>query len=143
MGAIRRLSLVTGIVAVLFAATVARAQDYKGAFTLPIDVQWANAKLPAGNYTFVLDTAKSPHLATIRGEKATAMVMASRGVDPATRGRSELVLIRVGNQGYVRQLRLVESGQAFNYGPSAPKETFLAQGPVLIQRIPVRVSSGM
>ena len=143
MGATRRLSVAAGIVAVLLAATVARAEEYKGAFTLPIEVQWANAKLPAGDYTFVIDTAMFPRLATIRGEKATARVMPSRGVGAAASGHSELVLIRVGNQGYVRQLRLVEAGQAFNYGPSAPRETFLAQGPVLIQRIPVRVSSGM
>ncbi|MBI1939888.1 MAG: hypothetical protein HYS33_00110 [Acidobacteria bacterium] len=142
MGTIRRLSLAAGIVAMLFAASVARAEEYRGTFTLPIEVRWGNATLPPGDYTFVLEADKFPQLATIRGEKTAAMVMPTRGAGPATSGKSALILIRAGNQGFVRQLRLVEAGLAFNYGPPLPKGRLLAQGPELIQRIPVRVSSG-
>lgn len=141
MNRIRTLSLALGILAVLFASTAARAEKYKGTFTLPFEVSWGAATLPPGDYSFALDTDKGPHTVTVRGPNEAAMVMPS-GKEGAKSGSSALVLIRTGNRGIVRQLRLVEAGQAFNYGPEEPRGRFIAQRPELLQRIPVYVSAG-
>jgi hypothetical protein len=137
MVSIRRLSAVLGVLAVLFAAHAAKAENFRGTFTLPIEVHWGGATLPPGEYTFNLDTAQFHSIATIRGEKQAVMVMPNRGVEKARTGSSVLILTRVGNQGFVRQLRLVEAGLAYNYAPAGPKGRLIAQGPELIQRIPV------
>ncbi len=141
MSGVRRLSLAAGVVAILLAAGAARAEKHRGTFTLPVEVYWGQATLPPGDYTFVLDTGKSSCLATIRGEKTAVMVMPAQGTEIIKSGKSALILIREGNRGFVRQLRLVEAGQAFNYAPPRPKGRLLAQGPELVQLIPVRVSS--
>lgn len=142
MVSIQRLSTVLGILAVLFAANTAKAETFRGKFTLPIEVHWGGATLPPGEYTFKLDTAQYHSIATIRGENKAVMVMPNRGTEKARSGQSVLVLTRIGNRGFVRQLRLVEAGVAFNYAPAGPQGKLIAQGPELIQRIPVHMSSG-
>jgi hypothetical protein len=136
MVAIRRLSVILGVVAIVLAAGAARADTLRGKFTLPVETRWGTATLPPGEYTFNLDTAQFPNFATIRGENTAAFVMPSHGIDRAVSGRSYLILIRSGNRAVVRQLHLAEAGLAFNYGPM-PKGKLIAKNPELIQRVPV------
>jgi hypothetical protein len=47
-----------GLIAICASASSASAQNaFQGKFTLPNDVRWANATLPAGDYTFSLSSS--------------------------------------------------------------------------------------
>ncbi|MFB3924084.1 MAG: hypothetical protein ACE145_20365 [Terriglobia bacterium] len=132
------------LVATCLAPGLLSAQDYRGTFTLPFETRWGPATLPAGNYTFTINAGKAPYLARIRGENGEAIVMAAEMSDRQTVGRSELVLVRRGRQGTVRALTLAipaigspEGGVVFVYARPKGEQPLLAQGPELIQRIPI------
>ena len=91
-------------------AGVLRAEDYKGSFTLPFEVRWGTAVLPAGDYTFTMDTDKGSNLATIRGDKVAAMIIANGTSNRQFSGRSSLVLARRGRTGVIRELHLAIPG---------------------------------
>ena len=86
------------------------AENHKGSFTLPFEVRWGTAVLPAGDYTFTIDTDKGPNLATIRGDNGAAMIIANGKSDRQFSGRSSLVLARRGRTGVVRELHLAIPG---------------------------------
>ena len=127
---------------------VLSAQDYKGTFTLPIETKWGPATLPAGDYSFTIDTASASHVAKIRWENGGAIVIASGVTDQRSVARSELVLVRRGKKGTVRALALAipalhqpEGGLVFSYAPPKGEPQTLARAPVLIQRIPVLMAA--
>ena len=50
-----------GLIAICASASSASAQNaFQGKFTLPNDVRWANATLPAGDYSFSLSSRQCP-----------------------------------------------------------------------------------
>ena len=121
------------------------AEDYAGTFTLPFEVRWGNAVLPAGDYSFTIDTAQRPHQATVRWGNGAAMILSSGTSDRQFSGRSALFLVRRGNKGTVRALHLETpgrgtSGLVFFYSPPKGEPPLLAHAPELLQRIPVVVS---
>lgn len=95
----------------------AAAQDQRvaGAFTLPCTVRWGAATLPAGHYTFAARTSNNPFILTVRGEKASAMIMAG-GRSTLAGHRSSLRITRAGNQAVVSSLQLASYGVSFEYG---------------------------
>ena len=116
---------------------VASAQEFVGTFTLPCEVQWDQAVLPAGNYTLIQNSARLPDYTTIRSEKGTIVVKYlshSSGADRT--GQSTLTLVRKQGRHVVSSLRLAEVGTEFSY-LQPRSEQLMAQGPVLIQRIPI------
>jgi hypothetical protein len=127
---------------------VLRAQDYKRTFTLPIETKWGQATLPAGDYSFTIDTASAPYVAKIRWKNGGAFVIAGAVSDRQSVARSELVLVRRGNKGTVRALALAipslhhpNGGLVFSYPPPKSERRMLAQAPVLIQRVPVLMAA--
>jgi len=132
-----RHALIALAVGCMFAG-VASAQDFIGRFTLPCEVQWGTAVLPAGNYTLEHNSARRTDLVTIRGERETVMALpASQSFDSDRSGKSALILARVNRQAVVRVLVLRELGMEFIYPSPKGERVLLAQAPVLIQRIPV------
>jgi hypothetical protein len=119
-------------------AAVASAQDFIGKFTLPCEVQWGTAVLPAGNYTLEHNSARRSDLVTIRGEKETVMALpASQSFDADRSGKSALILARMKGKAVVRVLVLRELGMEFYYPWPKGERVVLAEGPVLIQRISI------
>lgn len=98
------------LVGTTLSAGLLRAEDYKGSFTLPFEIRWGNATLPAGDYTFTIETDKVPNLATVRGENRAAMIIATGKSDSQFSGRSSLLLARRGRTGVVRELHLAIPG---------------------------------
>jgi len=132
-----RHSLIALAAGCMFAG-VASAQDFTGKFTLPCEVQWGTAVLPAGNYTLEHNSARRSDLMTIRGEKETVMALpVSQSFDADRSGKSALILARMKGKAVVRVLVLTELGMEFTYAWPKGEHVLLAQGPVLIQRIPV------
>ena len=131
-----------------FGANLAHAQTLQGKFTLPFEVQWGQAVLPPGNYSFTLNsgvdpdsTTTCPYAVLVRGEDHTASIIVSRIGDYSFSGKNELIIERYGDRGAVRALRLAHAGLVFSYPAPKPKGQVLAQGPVLIQRLPVLMAS--
>jgi hypothetical protein len=159
---IRNLVTLTGLFVVFFAlgATGARAQslnttNFAGTFTLPFVVQWGPATLPAGEYSLYYGRLNNGGPATVEvigkeGRTPHALILA-QGINDASMKKSALVLIREGNAGIVRVLEMPAVGEAVEF--SMPRHTQLmaqkgngsknvqiAEGPKLIQRIPITLS---
>ena len=136
---IRLLAL--GLVTLGLWASVARAQTCEGTFTLPFEASWGTAVLPAGDYSFKLETPSTiPYSVEVRGN-GTGVLIRSTGIsDRPVSGRSELVLVRRGGKARIRALHLTERGQTFHYFVPKDEPIMLAQAPELIQRVPVVVA---
>jgi hypothetical protein len=132
------------LLAICFNAALAAAQDagavYRGSFHLPFEARWGTAVLPPGDYTLALNSTTVPSMVTVRGEKTAIMVQAQLMARHTGSDRSALVLVRRAKKGVVRSLYLAEMEIAFHYGLPKEERPVLAQGPQLIQRIPVTMT---
>jgi hypothetical protein len=112
-----RTTRFTTIGAILFAvlgtalsAGPLRAEDLTGKFTLPIEVRWGGATLPAGDYTFRINPQITPFMATVSGPNGTFFINAAASSDHKFSGHSALVLARRGRTGVVREMHLTIPG---------------------------------
>jgi len=117
-------AILSGALAViLLMAAVASAEPvYQGKFTLSSPVRWGKATLPAGEYSFTLNTTSLPAFIAIRGNNgASAFVMPIEINRRSLQGPSALVVSVRGNQATVRSLRLAEAGLVLQYQPTPQK----------------------
>ena len=135
----RILAIATlGFIAICASASAASAQSvFKGKFTLPEDVQWGNASLPAGDYTFSLKSASVPAQIILQGPNGGAFIMTG-SIDKRDEGESSnLTIERRGGSHFVSTMYLADLGLELRYRvPSIPKnERQLAQGPASIEKV--------
>lgn len=111
----------------------AQAPAYKGNFNLPYEVTWQGAPMPAGEYTFIMDSKAFPARMVVRGPNGAIFVSAIGLSDERSSDNSELRVETRGAKHYVRDLYLADLDLHFWY--SVPKmkglsrEVLLAQGP--------------
>jgi hypothetical protein len=124
------------LAAVCATATPATAQGvYKGSFTLPREVRWQNATLPAGNYTFEMKSLEASSLIRLNGPKGSQFIPALVA-NEKTSEQSMLVIETRGSVSAVTELRLSGIGRSLRYAtPKAPKDVELAQGPVTREQV--------
>lgn len=116
--------LVLGVLVAGFNAKAA-PPAFQGTFTLPSEVRWGIATLPAGDYSFTLDLDSGFGMIKVyRGINAVAMIP-TVGPGDSESDRSEIVM----EDGAVRKVNLPQIGVSLNY-PSpnsrhraAPEET--------------------
>ena len=134
---------VLALVTACFGASLANAQEVRGKFNLPFEVHWGQAVLPPGNYSFTLNSSAPPppHTVLVRGENHTANIIVPRVFDHSVSGKSALIVERHGESATVRALRLPDAGLVIYYPVAKAKRQILAQGPVLIQRLPILMAS--
>jgi hypothetical protein len=127
-----------GLIAICASASSASAQDaFQGQFNLPHDVRWANASLPAGNYTFSLDSTTMPGRVFLRGPHGGAFILTSV-IDERNEGdSSKLTIEHRGGTSFVRSMYLAELGVELTYrAPKTPKQDVeLARGPVSTEQV--------
>ena len=127
----------------------------EGKFTLPFEARWGTAVLPAGKYSLETGfTTGDQRMVEVRGEAKGStpafVVIVAHDASPND-NTSELVCIRKGSTGIVRSLMLKGSGeilyfaipknvQMYANNGKAKTRTLLAQGPELIQRVPVELA---
>jgi hypothetical protein len=162
MKTIRNLVTLAGLSVVFFAlsATGARAQSLKtphisGTFTLPFNAQWGPVTLPAGEYKLYYGRLYDggPALVEVIGKenRSPHAFILPQGASDATATKSALVCVREGNAGVIRALELPQIGEALNFRmprhtqlmahqSKGSKNIELAQGPMLIQRIPITLA---
>ena len=127
-----------GLVAICASASSASAQNaFQGKFTLHNEVRWANASLPAGNYTFSLDSTTMPGRVLLRGPHGGAFILTSV-VDERHEGdSSRLTIEHRGGLSFVRSMYLADLGVELTYpAPKTPKKDVdLAKGPVSTEQV--------
>ena len=119
----RILGLVAvGFLAIGFGAGASQAQSvYKGSFTLDQDVRWQNATMPAGHYTFTVEstTHTKPVLVSGPGGQIFQMPMMTQQTNLGT--QSKLILEWRGEELCVHEMDLGQPGLNILY--RVPKAT--------------------
>ena len=116
----RHLKLFTklGVAALALGALAAsgNAQSvYQGKFTLPAETHWGGATLPAGDYTFALQSMSSPYTLYIHGERVNAIIMAASTDDRAVSDHAQLNLVDIADVETVQTFDAPELGRTFIY----------------------------
>jgi hypothetical protein len=137
---VKTIAMAVGILCV--SAGLASAQSaIKGEFTLPSEIHWGRAVLPAGQYSFNLPSMRAPQIIQVRGEGVNVMLMVQAAGDRPTPTDSALVLVRQGDKSVVRSLRLAPLGTSLYFAAPKGEAPTVAQVPGVIQRVPVYTSS--
>ncbi len=132
-----------GALAVCLAGGAARASGpavYKGKFTLTKEARWGLATLPAGDYSFMLDSQSLGGVVAVRGENQSALIMLQGSDETSSAAHSALVLTRSNGSARVVSMHLAELGKDFYFAVPKAEQQILAQGPELIQRVPIAVA---
>jgi hypothetical protein len=107
------LKLLLGVLVatcVFTAAASAQQSRFAGKLTLPHEVQWGQATLPAGEYFFRMDAAGSFVVRSAKGDKTT--LMKTPVLADSERSGTFLTITTQGNERTVRSLNLPEDGKS-------------------------------
>jgi hypothetical protein len=134
MSSIRRFvyATVLALTTFNFAPNLASAQEpASGRFTLPHDVYWQNAFVPAGEYRFYYDPSAGLGVLTLSGLSGArnSFMFIVRDQDEAKpTDLSRLVLEKTSAGSYVEALQLPEFGMTLRFAaPSSMKEKQIAK----------------
>jgi hypothetical protein len=109
-----------------FSPSLASAQDEGGRFTLPHEVHWQNAIVPAGDYSFTLQSVGSSEMLTLRklsGVPASFMLMVNHSDAPGNSETARIVLASRAGVSYVNTMNLPQSEMALHFAiPRIGKE---------------------
>jgi hypothetical protein len=120
--------------ALCLTAGLGKAQNaYQGKFTLPFEVRWQNAVLPAGDYTISLRSASVPYKMSVRGAGKSVILLGVSGSDRAVSEKSQLTLIKVGDSYVVRSLEAGQIGLDINYSAGSSHATHTAMVTVPVE----------
>ncbi len=142
-----------------FGAAGARAQGFTmtsvgGTFNLPFEAQWGAMTLPAGTYNLNYGYASSGlPVVEVRGEAkgSPSGFILAQAYDKTSGTRNVIVCVREGSAGIVRGLELSVIGESASFAlprgaqltaqeHNGNKNIQLAGGPMLVQRLPVRLN---
>jgi hypothetical protein len=122
--------------ALCLSAGLGKAQNaYQGKFSLPFEVRWQNAVLPAGDYTFTMPSARVPYTMFIRGEGKSVIILAVSGNERTVSEKSELTLVKIGDSYVVRSLEAGQIGLDIDYSAGSRRATHTA-----LVRVPVELA---
>ncbi len=133
--------LTLALLAGCLTANLASAKEaYNGRFTLPMEARWGNIVLPPGDYSFTLDDATNTGIVSIRGRNGYLGVILNQGTrDLQSSARTELIVVRSGENYTIRALRLADLSTAYEYTVPKAGKQLIVQAPQLLERIPVTV----
>jgi hypothetical protein len=107
------------LVSFLWAGVANAAPLYRGRFSLPYEVRWGQAVLPAGEYLIRFQDVQTRVFVVIQDAKSGKDVAYLAPVtDSEAQGKSALLIAEVGNQQVVHSLRLAELSEVFIYEPA-------------------------
>ncbi|MBZ5657262.1 MAG: hypothetical protein LAO56_18500 [Acidobacteriia bacterium] len=126
------------LVCFLWAGMANAAPLYRGKFTLPCEVRWGQAVLPAGEYLLRFQDIGTRVFVVIRDVKSGKEValpapLASSDV----KGTSALLIASEGSQRVVHSLRLGEVGEVFVYEAALVRAAGDAREAHTMQTLPV------
>ena len=131
-----------GLFAICSSASQADAQAFGGSFTLPQEVRWQGATLPAGEYTFSMKSVETPSRITLHGPNGVAFISALVADRDNISDRSIMTIVHRGGESMVRELYLAPIGLSLKYAvPKPPKNQELAEGPATTEQILVAMAA--
>jgi hypothetical protein len=161
MKTIRNLMILVGLFVGFLALGTAGAKgqvldtpSFAGTFTLPFEAQWGKMTLPAGDYTLKFGLLSTGHaLVEVKGRAEGSLhgVVEAGPYGQTSATKNAIVCIREGNALIVRTLEMPAIGESVAFMlPRGTKLTAqkgkhngytqLAEAPMLIQRVPVRLN---
>jgi hypothetical protein len=117
------LKLFLGVLIATCVFTVAaNAQpSFAGKFTLPYEVHWGQAVLPAGEYSIRMDPMSTgPVVSSASGSRT--VFPAPLSIADGQRGDAHLTIMTQGDERIVRSLNLPELGKAVIFAPLTKSE---------------------
>lgn len=110
------------VAAMNFAPAAAAEEPAQGKFTLTHEVHWANAVIPAGEYSFSYDpygTTPVLTLTKLSGARAGFMLLVPTAEPSKGSDSNQLVLQTTADGSYVTALELAECGMSLHFaGPA-------------------------
>ena len=118
------LRLLLGVVIATFVFTAAaNAQpSFAGKFTLPYEVRWGQAVLPAGDYVIRMDATASPAKITPANGSSAGVYTEYPLVEDSHMNGVYLTITNHENQRRVRSLNLPQFGKAIVFAPLTKSE---------------------
>src|ERR1700740_31562 len=112
-----------GILGACVSAIPAAAQNkIQGRFTLSHEIRWQNANLPAGDYTFVMESSSRTSPMVVTGPNGSVFQLPSVISQTKAGNRSALILERRGGMYVVSEMDLAQVGLKIQYRvPHLPK----------------------
>lgn len=99
--------LALALLAMSLSPISASAQAFRGKFTLPFSARWGGLLLPAGEYSFSVDTLSPAGMISVQHDRKTlGSVMVGSVGYPVTSDKSALIAIPTGDAYRVTVLRL-------------------------------------
>jgi hypothetical protein len=139
--------LVFAALALTLAPRAAKAQANEiGEFTLPFEVHWGTAVLPAGAYRFSVGYLRPSNMVLVykKSSPSAGYLIMPHGWNstPASSGRGQLVFDRKDGEVYAKELQLGSESIALYFGaPKLKKKDVLARSSPP-QRGPTEIPSG-
>lgn len=107
---------------IVLGAVAANAQTaLHGTFQLTNDARWGKTVLPAGQYTFTINSVQSPIIIQSVKGKASVMAVAESSADAAP-GGSYLFITGSGADRLVRSMNIPQLGRSLVFNPLTPRE---------------------
>jgi hypothetical protein len=97
---------------------------YQGKFTLPFEVYWGGATLPAGDYKFQLESQSSAYTLYIRSEKTNFIIRATSADTGVLSSSARLDLVNISEVQTSKRFEAPELGVTFTY--FTPKQKNMA-----------------
>jgi hypothetical protein len=126
------------VLAVLISVAGANAQTtvLSGRFTLPYQVRWGQAMLPAGQYSIHFTSFHSPATIHSMDGKIAAFVFTARSGD-SEKGPSSLTIVTRGNERKVASMNLPDAHVSLVYSPLTKAEREMLAKSNQIQSVPL------
>jgi hypothetical protein len=118
-------------------AGAASAESVTGKFTLPYDVRWGQALLPAGHYVIRIGGNGRPALVSTQAGKNVTFVMAQVVNAAATDQPTALLLTRGERERIVRSFNWREGNKSFVYKPYTSAERKLLAQSRQVESVPI------
>ena len=103
--------------AMLLGGVPAQAQqEVRGKFTLPTQVSWGKAILPAGTYTYMVLSTGFPNILHVEGNGKSANIIATAWLSPTVASKDILTIIKTKDgRSVVRKFSSQQLGLVFEY----------------------------
>ncbi|HZP32434.1 MAG TPA: hypothetical protein VFB23_03640 [Candidatus Acidoferrales bacterium] len=133
--------MVLGVLAAIciFTAAANAHPSFAGKFTLPFEVRWDHAVLPAGEYFIHMDSTTDPAVVTSASGSSTVFVRIPTVAD-SKGGATSLVITNQGNEHRVRSLNLPELRKSVVFAPPTRAERELLAAGSQTQAVPVIIT---
>ena len=125
------------LVSFLWAGVANAAPLYRGRFSLPYEVRWGQAVLPAGEYLFRFEDDKTRVFVVIQEAKSGKDIAYLAPVTTSEALGTSALLIADEGERVVQSLRVAELGETFVYKPALVRGTEDVRETHNLQTLPI------